>query len=76
MSINMQSQQSESGASGPPPGTISRLKWSNLKFDQLFMGTSGCAGDSPLKIGDIFRICTPGGFLKDIKVSFYSYKSL
>jgi hypothetical protein len=72
MSINMQSQQSEPGASGPLLGTISRLKTSDAKFDQLFMGTSDCVSGSPLKIGDIFRICTPGGFLKDIKVGFAS----
>ena len=71
MSISMQSQQSEPGASGPPAGTISRLKTSDVKFDQLFMGTPGCPAGSPLNIGDKFRICTPGGFLKHIKVGFY-----
>jgi hypothetical protein len=71
MSISMQSQQSEPGASGPPAGTISRLKTSDVKFDQLFMGTPGCPAGSPLNIGDTFRICTPGGFLKHIKVGFY-----
>jgi hypothetical protein len=76
MSINMQSQQSGPSASGPPSGTISSLKTSDVKFDQLFIGTHCYAGGNPLKIGDTFRICSHDGYVKDIKVGFYPRRKL